>query len=494
MELKKLDKKEKFIQKCVDKFGNRFTYKHYFDSKTKIDILCNEHNEYFKQTPAEHLRGKNGCIICQKNRKKPKAIIQPKILGNTRFIEKSIKIHGDKYNYIMVKYEKSNIKVTIICPIHGIFEQYPYSHLRGKGCEKCGKLNATNKLTSNIIDFIDKSIKVHGDVYDYSLVNYKNSQTKVSLICDKHGVYEQLPYDHLCGHGCNKCTSSISKAEFEINNFILNLGLKTITSSMSIIKPNQLDIYIPSEKIAIEYNGLYWHSEEFINKNYHLNKTVLCENKNIQLIHIFEDEWLFKKSIVKSRLINLFGLTSNKIYGRKCLIKEISSNYSKAFLDENHIQGNINSSINIGLFYNNELVSLMTFNKPRLGIGTTYDGYELSRFCNKLNTSVIGGADKLLQYFIKIYHPKQIISYADRRWSQGGLYEKLGFIKTNINKPNYSYIIGKNRKHRFGFRKEILKKYGFDIKNKTEHQIMLDRGINRIYDCGTITYKLFLCT
>ena len=135
----------------------------------------------------------------------------------------------------------------------------------------------------------------------------------------------------------------------------------------------------------------------------------------------------------------------------------------------------------------------MTFNKPRLGIGTNFNGYELSRFCNKLDTTVIGGADKLLKYFIKTYNPKEIISYADRRWSQGNLYEKIGFTKKNINKPNYSYIIGLNRKHRFGYRKEILKKDGFDTKNKTEHEIMLERKIYRIYDCGTITYNLKVC-
>ena len=130
--------------------------------------------------------------------------------------------------------------------------------------------------------------------------------------------------------------------------------------------------------------------------------------------------------------------------------------------------------------------------RSRLGIGTTYDGYELSRFCNKLNTNVIGGANKLLKHFIKTYHPKEIISYADRRWSKGNLYETLGFELTHVNKPNYSYIINKTRKHRFGFRKEILKKEGFDTINKTEHQIMLDRNIYRIYDCGTKTYKLIL--
>ena len=253
----------------------------------------------------------------------------------------------------------------------------------------------------------------------------------------------------------------------------------------------ELDIFIPSHNIAIEFDGLYWHSELYKPSNYHLNKTELCEKQGIQLIHIFEDEWLFKKDIVKSRLLNILGLTPNKIYGRKTIIKEVSPKESKEFLNNNHLQGSTNASIKLGLYYNNELVSVMLFNKPRLGIGVTYDGYELSRFCNKLNTSVIGGADKLLKYFIKTYQPKEIISYADRRWSQGNLYEKLGFNFIHNSKPNYFYINQNVREYRFNYRKNILVKQGYDI-NKTEREIMLDRKIYRIYDCGAKLYKINL--
>jgi hypothetical protein len=261
---------------------------------------------------------------------------------------------------------------------------------------------------------------------------------------------------------------------------------------MSIIKPQQLDIFIPSHNIGIEFDGLYWHSENFIDNNYHLNKTKACEDVNIQLIHIFEDEWLHKKDVVKSRLKNLLGITEHKIFGRKCYINEIPNNIARKFLDDNHLQGFTNSTIKLGLFHNEELVSVMLFNKPRIGIGKDYDGYELTRFASKLNTSVIGGADKLLKYFIKHNNPKKIVSYADKRWSNGNLYEKLGFELTHENKPNYWYILGKTRKHRFNYRKNALKKKGVDVINKTEHEIMLDLGIYRIYDCGTLSYTLNL--
>jgi hypothetical protein len=184
--------------------------------------------------------------------------------------------------------------------------------------------------------------------------------------------------------------------------------------------------------------------------------------------------------------MNILGLTTNKIYGRKTEIREVSSKKSKEFLDANHIQGNVNSKIKLGLYYKDELVSIMTIGKrPMIN---NYE-YELLRFCNKLNTNVIGGADKLLKNFIKTYEPKQIISYADRRWSQGNLYEKLGFNFKNNSIISFSYIINKKRVNRLNLQKHILVKQGFDS-NKTAKQIMLDRKIYRIYDCGSKSYEL----
>ena len=543
-----MDKGEKFIIKAKNKFGDMYNYDsvNYYNSTTVIKLYCNKHDLFFNQSPVDHLRGRNGCNLCSSNPKVDtnffiekakkihgdkynynkskyidaltKVIItcpehgdfeqlpnnhykqncpscqliiknKDKILTNHEFIEQSSLKHKNKYNYSLTDYKNSKTRVIITCPEHGNFTQLPASHLYGKGCKKCSVNNTKKILTSNIGEFLIKARKIHGDKYNYDKSIYINSQIKIKISCPEHGDFEQLPYDHLSNHGCLKCGLSYDKSELELVEFIKSLNLDFEHNTRKIIPPLELDIYIPSKNIAIEYNGLYWHSEEFKDKNYHLNKTEECEKLAIQLIHIFEDEWLYKQDIVKSRLKNILGFTTIRIFARKTEIKLVSSDIAKSFLDSNHIQGNVNSSIRLGLYYNNELVSLMVFNKPRLGIGTFYDGYELSRFCNKLNCSVIGGANKLLKHFSRIYQPKQIVSYADRRWSVGNLYEQLGFKKSNINKPNYSYIIGLKRKHRFGFRKEILKKTGFDTSNKTEHEIMSERKIYRIYDSGTITYK-----
>jgi hypothetical protein len=471
-----MNKTENFINKAKNKFGNKFEYLNvnYIDSKTNVKIKCNIHDEFFNQRPAEHLRGKVGCNLCTKN---------PKV--NTEyFINKSKSIHGNKYNYSLTNYVNSFTKVKIICPIHGMFEQFPNNHYK-QNCPDCYDRYLAND------SFIDKSNSVHGYKYDYSKTNYENSKSKIKIICPEHGEFEQKPNDHISGKGCPKCGIKYNQMEHELKQYIKSLRVDCIENTKNIITPLELDIYVPSNEVAIEFNGLYWHSEIYKDKNYHLNKTIECELKNIKLIHIFEDEWTYKQDIVKSRIQNIFGVTTNKIYARKTIIKEVTSKDSKEFLIKNHIQGNVNSSIRLGLYLDNKLVSLMTFGNLRKSMGesSTYGTYELLRFCNTLDTIVIGGADKLLKHFIKTKNPIKIISYADRRWSQGNLYEKLGFKFVHNSKSSYYYIVGNNREYRFKYRKDILIKEGYD-KNKTEHQIMLDRKIYRIYDCGSKRYEL----
>jgi hypothetical protein len=472
-----MNKKEKFINKAIIKFGNKFNYDeiYYIDSTTKIKIKCNKHNLFFYQAPSEHLRNKNGCNVCTRN---------PKV-NTDYFVQKSKEIHGDKYDYSLTEYVDSSKKVDIICKEHGVFSVLPNNHYK-QNCPKCKEKD--RYLTTK--DFIDKACILHNK-YDYSETEYINSKTKVIIKCEEHGVFEQIPNDHLNGKGCPKCGLAYNKMEDEIKEFIKSLNINIIENSKQIISPLELDIFIPSHNLAIEFDGLYWHSEVYKDKNYHLNKTELCQSKNIRLIHIFEDEWLFKKEIVKSRLKNMLGLTPNKVYGRKCVIKEVIPKEAKIFLENNHIQGNVNSKIRLGLYYNGILIGLMTFGGLRKNLGnkTNENIYELFRFCNLSNYVIIGGADKLLKHFIKHYKPKEIISYADRRWSQGDLYNKLNFIFSHNTKPNYFYLVNDKRENRFNYRKDMLIKEGFD-KNKTEHDIMLERKLYRIYDCGSICFKI----
>lgn len=260
-----------------------------------------------------------------------------------------------------------------------------------------------------------------------------------------------------------------------------------------IIESEVLDIYVPSLCIGFNLNDFKSHNELSKEKKYHLNQTKVCESCGIHLVQIYEDDWVYKGDVVKSRILNLLG-NSRRIYGRKCQVQEVSFQVSKSFLVECHIQGFCSDKIRLGLYNNGELVALMTFGKLRRNLGQkniTDNDFELLRYCNALNTSVTGGAGKLFKYFIRMYNPKTIISYADRSWTMnngGTLYDRLGFENLGTSDVNYHYILDNKRKNRFTFRKDILIKDGFDGK-KTEHQIMLDREIYRIYNSGQIKFR-----
>lgn len=291
---------------------------------------------------------------------------------------------------------------------------------------------------------------------------------------------------------CSKCSKykGYSIIEEEILRLIQSYyNGPILMKDRSILKGRELDIYLPDLNIAIEINGIYWHSEIWGKyKNYHLSKTEDCLNRNIHLLHIFDYEWLYKKSIVTSIILNKLNLTPNKIYARKCEIREVSSNDKQLFLNNNHMQGNCVSKINLGLYYNNELVACMTFGKNRF----KNDGnIEMIRFCNIINTNVIGGASKLLKYFIKIYKPNSIITFADRRYSLGKMYYNIGFKFNSFSKPNYFYWKNLKIYNRMNFQKHMLKDK-LDVFDNTlsEYQNMLNNGFNRVWDCGN--YKFIM--
>ena len=301
---------------------------------------------------------------------------------------------------------------------------------------------------------------------------------------------------------CTHCYKHSSIFEEEVYIFIQGLVVSDIIrNDKTILNTLELDVYIPKLKLAFECNGLYWHGEinGGKNKKYHINKTSECKNKQIRLIHIFEDEWLFKKEIVKSRIKDLLTKTESKIFARKCIIKSVSSKESNLFLESNHLQGKDNSSIKCGLYFDDKLVSLMTFGKLRSALGnknTQSDCWELYRFCSKLNTTVTGGASKLLNYFVNNHHPKKIISYADKRWSVGNLYESIGFKLISDGVPNYWYYGRGNsykRYHRYGFAKHTLSEKLKNYDDKlSEWENMKNNGYDRIWDCGSIKFELIL--
>ena len=389
--------------------------------------------------------------------------------------------------------EESKLKSKNTC-----IEKYGVEN--GFNIPKVRKNNILSKLNKLYSEFENKLVEPLFSKNDFFELSKKerhqnlfkwhckkcNSNFLSKIIFDGGEKIEDIEHIHA---KCPKCFSfNPSHQQTEIKQFIESFGLEIKYNTKSIISPLELDIYIPEKHLAIEFDGLYWHSEFKKEPNYHLNKTELCEKQGIHLIHIFENEWLYKKDIVKSKLKNLLGLYDHKCYARECEIKEISSKESIVFQNENHIQGSCKSKINIGLFYKNELVSLMTFSKHKFD---KKHKWEMTKFCNKIGWHIPGGASKLLSYFEKTYKPKLLISYADRKWSNGNVYEKLGFKLDHVNLPDYWYF---DKLYNL-YPKTIFKKY--KLKNllekfdpeKTEVENMHDNGYNRIFDCGSLIYE-----
>jgi hypothetical protein len=329
------------------------------------------------------------------------------------------------------------------------------------------------------------------DTYNIIKVDKKHVDVKCANCGEISNLHKQLVYErHKAGHDvCLICNplgqSNKSKSEDEIYDFLseFTTNIKRRVKVGGI----EIDILI-NDNIGIEFNGVWWHNELFKSNEFHLNKSEICEKNGISLIHIFEDEWKYKKEIVKSILLNRLGLRTVNIYGRKCQLKYISSSESDSFLIENHIQGKVKSSVRIGAFYGDEIVSVMTFSRGRILMGGKKDEWELNRFCNKINTTVIGIFGKMLKFFLNEYNPEKIVSYSDIRLFDGNIYPKNNFKMVSKSRPNYWYVVGDVRLHRFNFRKSNLVKEGYDI-NKTEREIMFERKIYRIYDCGNIRWE-----
>lgn len=359
------------------------------------------------------------------------------------------------------------------------------------------------------LDSTQKSSRF-GKQRTYALEGWKQRLTLIEQKCDValeessreyKGPYESYKWKHSCGTvydsaalsgyilACPSCKIKFRSAgEEELAQFIETLVSNVKRNDRDTVRPYELDVYCPSLNIAIEYNGLYWHSDEWKKPNYHLKKLLACKKQGIKLIQIFEDEWLNKKEIVKSRLSSILK-TSSKIHGRKCILKSIDSQSATKFLNENHLQGACGSSIRLGLEYKDKLVALMTFGKPRFNKNHEW---ELLRYCTLVGTSITGGASKLLTEFKKT-NSGSLISYADRRWSEGNLYQQLGMTEESSSPPSYFYTKGGSRMNRVSAQKHKLKELleNFDP-SVSEGENMKSAGFHRVYDCGNHVYTCTL--
>lgn len=392
-----------------------------------------------------------------------------------------------------------------------------------KNVDKEEQKNKNKKISNSVNIFNstlsseEKSEKYRNKELRYtSYSNFENLFSNLTLLVTEKEFYKRRYIDVKCKKcsntwqitkstaycrvECKKCNPyKKHKQQSELFNTINEkINFKAKENSKSLLLNKEIDILIEDYNLAIEFNGLLPHSSgnskvhyynRKIDTNYHLIKTELCEEKEFQLFHIFEDEYvnLTKRKIWLSMINNKLNL-NDRIFARKCSIELVNTKDKNLFLEQNHLQGSCNSKINIGLYYNKELVQLITFGKSRFNKNIEY---ELIRLCSKINFNIIGGASKLLKYFELNYKPKSLISYANRRWSTGSLYDKLGFTFINNSKPNHFYFKVNDNVliPRTQFMKHKLKdKLEFFDENISGIQNMLNNNYRIIYDSGNKVY------
>jgi len=331
------------------------------------------------------------------------------------------------------------------------------------------------------------------DAYNDILSNidfYKseNSRKNLNTISDENNIsiellkkaFRELNIDVKL-HSYNK-----SKGEKECLSFVRSLGFNCY--SAMIEKKYEVDCYVPEKKFGIEYCGEFWHRyvEAKNNKYYHKNKCQFVKARGIQLFTVFESEWMTKNDIVRSMISSKLGI-SKRIFARSCSVVEIPKNVANMFHDSNHISGHANSSINLGLYHNDVLVSVLSIIKSRFDKNFEY---EISRFSSLCGHTVVGGLGKLFSSFEKKYSPSSCMTYSDLRFGHGKSYEKIGFSYLGDTVPNYFYY-HKNKKYlesRMRYQKHKLVNMPEYTGSKSEFEIMESAGYYRLYDCGNARY------
>lgn len=473
--------------------------------------------------------------------------------SKAEWVASCIKVHGDRYDYSLLDEPKSNKKSVISCILHGSFTQTMDNHVNGRGCPKCGRLSRIKSNTISLIQYQERCHLKHDNKYEYPSWNKSTkNDTMVPIICPIHGSFMQKLDSHLCGSGCPSCgneasavartrqvrpsspnqlwlmdvelmrrlyeTTSVenmatkfecdnqtiynhlhihgialdvrwgsSVGERELAGYVTSLGVEVIRNDRTTISPLELDILIPDYGIAIEYCGLYWHSEQNgKSKQYHKQKYELCQAKNIRLFTIFADEWITNRTIVQNKIATtLHKREVETVFARKTKIVVPSKRDSTIFMDTYHIQGSGPGSTILGLEYDGSLVACMMFTKYN------NNRFYLTRYATKYN--IPGGFSKLLARF-KQHMPmwSDITSFADLRWSDGNLYSKNGWDLVGIIPPDYCYSPpgGTVRVHKFNYRKQHLAKklHHYDPALSEKQNCDLNNML-RIWDCGKLKYR-----
>lgn len=362
-------------------------------------------------------------------------------------------------------------------------------------CSHCATQETGLGLRLTTAEFISKAQALH-PTCDYSQTLYTRNEDPVTVGCLTHGPFTILAGNHVGPNRqrCPKCSAVTSRGELELREFVQTLGLEVLTNDRRQISPQELDIWLPQKRVAIEYNGLYWHSEQFKGRYYHRDKLETCKAADIRLIQIFEDEWLHRRELVEAMLRNRLGLMSGLFIGaRKCRVVTPTAAIARQFLDQNHVQGSGPMSGILGLEHEGRLVVVMAWQKPPTTGGNKSAEWLLTRFATRLGMVVSGAFSRLHRAFIREFSPESVGSYADLRWGTGSVYRTNGFEERYPVSPDYFYVVksGCRRQHRWSYRKDRLREILGDAYDPqlTEFQMTDQMGLDRIWDAGKLYFE-----
>lgn len=485
--------KEVWLSRFEKVHGDRYDYSKFsvINGDTPVEMVCRTHGS-FMQSPYSHAAGK-GCPSCASEASRIRQLIPQE-----EAFEKLKSRWKGRYSYEGSTYCGRDENIEVVCHLHGKFTATYGNHVSGSGCPLCGRLEASEKRLLEERLVISRIKKVHGARYNYDNFVYSGMKSKSIINCKKHGDFLQTAEGHIVGYGCPSCATPVSKGEQEVFEFIKSVCPDAVQSDHTVLGKRELDIFVPSKNLAIEFNGVYWHSDKIKDRKYHYNKYRDCRDKGIRLIQFTDVDWEQKKENMKSILLHAVGRSvgdKEKVNARQCEIVEMKAKETKDFYNKNHPQGYASNLINYGLkTKQGEIVAIMSF-----GFGKTSRGnavktatWELSRYAT--SHMVRGGASKLFKHFIRENNPDEVKSFSMNDWFDGGLYKVLGFKSEDVA-PDYrvwhprSGIGPKSRWQRRSIPKRLME-IGSDTTfepatdPRTEWKLEDEVGALRIWDSG----------
>lgn len=469
---------ETFVARARELHGARYNYDKtvYVRSQARVTITCAVHGD-FLALPNNHISASNlcGCPRCGGTG----------VYSFAEFLARATLVHGG-YTYAAESYVNANTPMHITCPTHGGFMQTPTRHMAGRGCPVCG--GTTLQSTASVLQ---RCAAVHGGKYSYALIPPDaRLTTAVPIVCAKHGVFTQLLKLHAGrGYGCPNCSGRVSVGEREIAAYIAGLGFTTQLNNRKVTPGCEIDVYVPSARVGVEFHGVYWHTHSRVGM-LHLKKWEAAQAAGVRLLQVFDDEWADKKEVVKARIAAVLGCAP-KFDARKCVLEKIPAVEGAAFLAAVHLQGSGRAAHYYGLRMLGALVAVASFGRARSGAmtGTKEEGaWEVVRYAS--TGRVRGGFSKLLARFKQDALPRSIVSYCDLRYGDGGLYLATGFKLEAVTPPDYWWVQqGKHtRISRYKTQKHKLAAHpvlgAFYAEDKTELQICAAAGWEKIYGVG----------